>query len=616
MAIRVVGADAHQRERGPDGVQYLRILVRRSVMGHFEHLGGQSDRVRAQQVMLLLGLRVAEQQDRDAAADGSQDQAVVVRIGPGPGVRLPRPEELEGERSAHIAPTGLRRDHRNPGRGQVEQVHSFGRLAKRRDEGGADRSGAYDAGDPADVVKVKMRDRQDRYRLDPEPPQAGIDPVRVWSGIHEDRLVGLGRQDDRVALADVAHDGDGMLGWPARGGQPYRHRARGHTDCGDENHPANRRTARAQYQCGADRDEQSAAGHTARPREGGIGDPGADGGDRHQPPRRPGGHPGQQRGRRRPQWTDEDCGEPEHGRRGNRWRGEKVRRHGDQAHPTGQQHDQRTAGHLRRRRDRERLGRPAGHAAAGEPVAPPGCDKHQRGGGEHREREPGIDGEVRVGQETDDDSNGERRHGRPPPADRQGQQADHAHRGSPNDTRGRPNENHKTDQGRPAAASGQPRPSAAPPGQPDNHGQHDRHVGATDRDQVGQAGGAEARRQVGRDPAGVTDHQAGQQATGLGRQPGTRRLQSGAQPTGDQLSPRWTAKGRRRVARGEHGRGQVATAGRRQRGLDGESLGRQQAAPGPVGTEHNHVGGEVDPGAAHHQLAESGRHEVGRRARS
>jgi hypothetical protein len=64
------------------------------VVRHLEHVGPHHVVVDvAQQGMLLLGLRVASEEHRDATGARADQQTVVVRVRPGPGERAGRADD-------------------------------------------------------------------------------------------------------------------------------------------------------------------------------------------------------------------------------------------------------------------------------------------------------------------------------------------------------------------------------------------------------------------------------------------------------------------------------------------------------------------------------------------
>jgi hypothetical protein len=75
VAIVVARTDTDQRDPRPHEVQELLILIRRAMMGHLEHVGTQQRRIRrGDELLLLLDLRVAREQDAHAVRVRAQDQ--------------------------------------------------------------------------------------------------------------------------------------------------------------------------------------------------------------------------------------------------------------------------------------------------------------------------------------------------------------------------------------------------------------------------------------------------------------------------------------------------------------------------------------------------------------
>jgi hypothetical protein len=75
MAVVVVSPDRDERDGRIDGVEELRFLVSRAVMGHLQDIRAYGRGAEpGEQVLLLLSLRVAGQQHGPAADADAQDE--------------------------------------------------------------------------------------------------------------------------------------------------------------------------------------------------------------------------------------------------------------------------------------------------------------------------------------------------------------------------------------------------------------------------------------------------------------------------------------------------------------------------------------------------------------
>ncbi len=316
-----------------------------------------------------------------------------------------------------------------------------------------------------------------------------------------------------------------------------------------------------------------------RPRDGRAGKPSAGVGDEHQPPRRPGGEPCQRASAIGPERGDDRSADAEDGGGRHRGSGEQVRRHGYETDLSRQRHDHRSARHLRRRRHGQRLGEPWWHAALPEPVPPSWREQHQSSGRQHGEREPGRGRQRRVEQQPSDGGRCQRGGRDPCPPGGQCQQGDQPHGRRPDDARRWPGQDHEPDQGQRGEPGGQPGPGAGPASEQQHRADHDEHVGAADRDEVREAGGAKVLLQRRIEASRVADREPRQQSARFWWQRGGGRLQAVAQRSRRPLCPLWSSDELRRPACLQHGRREVSRARGGEPSPSFDPLGGQQPAP-------------------------------------
>ena len=143
-------------------------------------------------------------------------------------------------------------------------------------------------------------------------------------------------------------------------------------------------------------------------------------------------------------------------------------------------------------------------------------------------------------------------------------------------------------------------PGPGPPHREEHHPEHDRHVGAAHRVEVGHPGGTEVLLQRRVEPAGVTDDQARQQPAGIIGQRLAGPLQPGPQHSGRALRPRGTPVQRGRL-RHRQDRGPQITAARRHQPPAGRGglTGKQRP---PAGVAGQHQGPHGNPHRRHRIL--------------
>jgi hypothetical protein len=212
MPIRVLGADADQRDPGVDGADQCLVLIGRPVVSDLYHVGPKTrDANIAQQRPLLLYLGVTEKQDGDATHPGHQDQAVVVRVAAaardGPGGT----EDGEIQLCLLESPPWTDLQHRHGG--ATSRRPDLGlagrRLAERRYHDGTDPPPTQDAGETVDMVGVEVAQHHQRHLGDAQSVKAGVHRDRVGPGVDDHGSRCTQGQDDRVPLADIAGHRDG-----------------------------------------------------------------------------------------------------------------------------------------------------------------------------------------------------------------------------------------------------------------------------------------------------------------------------------------------------------------------------------------------------------------------
>ncbi len=395
---------------------------------------------------------VAEQEQGQPRRAHEQGDAGVV----GAALRLGRPtrergpQHLPGQRaeaSAFTGGGGDDRDARAPGLAPDER-RLPGRFLERGALDRPDRPAAQHAGQPVHVVRVIVRQQQERYRPYAQRAQAPVHGPRLGAGVHDDGRAVARRERQGVALPHIA------------GREPPAGRRPAGDDPGQGSRPEDRRgdkEERAQraepppsvaavptgvrvpvrvpvgvrvgvpagmpvgvpvggpvevpvgmpagvpeHQAGrayAGRDgrhHQQRARQAVRPAQlrSGKGRSGpCDGGG---PGSGPAGEPGEGVGRGKAERGDDECGEAEHRRGGDRELGEEVAGDGDQAHSGRQHDDHRCADRLGRGRRREGLGEPARHTAPAQGRAPARGERQEGAGGQDGEqesvtaRQPGV----------------------------------------------------------------------------------------------------------------------------------------------------------------------------------------------------------------------------------
>jgi hypothetical protein len=239
MPVRVAGPHADHGDHGINLAEQRFVLVRRAVVSDLEHVSPQHSGIqRRHKVVLLLGLGVAGQQDRDTVAGRTDEQAVVVGIGPGAGQQVARADDVKIQRAARIGPASADLKDRQTARLFADRALATGWLVERPHGDRSDAATMNGTGESADVVGVQVRQHQQRQGADTEPAKARVDRCGLGSGINQNGLVRRRGQDDRVTLTHVTGDQDRAFGRPAGGDQAYGRGADGDREGADEEEPA------------------------------------------------------------------------------------------------------------------------------------------------------------------------------------------------------------------------------------------------------------------------------------------------------------------------------------------------------------------------------------------
>lgn len=456
-----------------------------------------------------------------------------------------------------------------------------------------------------------MGQQDQREIVDPEPAQAAVDGADVGTGVDEHGLTGRGGEDQRIPLTDVA--GHQVRAWR----RPAPHDlADGPAHDDEADHCRQRQQPSAPAPPEQRRQHEKQPGHqqrstgTARPRRHSVRDGGAAVRDGHQPPDRPPRRPDEHVGGPREEGRQQTAEEPEHGRRRDGRRREEVGGQGDQADLSRERGDERCRRQPRGRAHREGIGQEARAAPPAQAPRPRRRQQHDRRRGGHGQRETGVGGEVRVGEQQHGDRGAECRHGASRSPRRQGRKRDRAHRRGPQHAglrTGQHDEAHQREHADQCLHPAVDRPTAQ---RPEDAGENHGDVRPGHRDEMGQAGGPEVLLDAAVQGPGVP-HDQPRQETRLLRwknPPGGRR-EPVPHGLGCPLRPPGTTLRRRRSARREHRRDVVARSRRRDGAADPRPLPREQSRPSVRGREDQHVVVQGDPPAAVVEGADGGLHQ-------
>jgi hypothetical protein len=247
------------------------------------------------------------------------------------------------------------------------------------------------------VVRVQVRHQHQWQGVDAQPVQAPIDGPHVGARVHEHSGPRTGRQYQRVALPDVAGDGDRVLRRPSPHRLPERPAEHDEPD-----HRGERQRAQSWEppETPAPDDEQDGQQHgpaaAGRPPRRRVRHRRGTFGHQHQPADRPAREPDEGVGQRRDGHSD-DCGEQsDDGGRGNGRGSEQVGRQGDQADRAGQAGDDRCGREAGSGAHCERVGEKPRPAALAEPARPARREENDGGGRRHRQCEAGVAGQPGI----------------------------------------------------------------------------------------------------------------------------------------------------------------------------------------------------------------------------
>ena len=306
----------------------------------------------------------------------------------------------------------------------------------------------------------------------------------------------------------------------------------------------------------------------------------------------------------------------QHGGRRDQGRGEQVRQHPDHADRTLQQHHHRAAHRLCRHRDRDRGAQPvqAVGQVAGEPPAPRAGEEQQPQRRQGREGEAERSREPRVDHQQRHHGTGQRRDAGPPTRGAQPHQPDHPHDGGPEHAGLGPGEDHEGGQ-QDTRHHRSPTPAdAQDAAQPDARREDHRHVAARHRRQVGHARRQHRLGQRRRRPAGVADHQRGQEPPGVGRERGDR-VREGRHGRARPLPPPTRRRAAGWVAPGvEDGDDVVTAVGDVEPPAGAHGLVPAHGLPGGVAEdEHRGACPALLPATGHRAHVQPDQHHLGRR---
>ena len=290
---------------------------------------------------------------------------------------------------------------------------------------------------------------------------------------------------------------------------------------------------------------------------------------------------------------------------GDRGRREQVGDHGHRADQPAQPGHDRSGDEEGRGGHGERLGGEPRHPARGQPRRPPRRQEHERGGGRHRQREPGVDGERGIGEQQHQHGGGERGQRGARAARPERHQRDRSHHGRPHHAGRGPGENHEAHQDRARHRRRQPRIGPEPTEAREHGTGQDRQIRPGHREQMGEPGGAEVVVDLLGEGAGVADGQTGQQPGLGGRERARGGPQARAQPTGGGLPPGRSVDVARCSPHPQHRDREVAALGWGEQTLGRDALTGQQPLPALGGREQQHPAPGVPAprtGGGGHQL--------------
>jgi hypothetical protein len=166
VTVPVAHPRRHERDPRVHRIEEGQILVRRTVVGHLEHVGPQrAPAVSVQHGPLFLALGVTGKQDGYAAHPRPKDERVVVGVRPGPAQGVRGTERQDLDVAVAVRPAARDEPHRHGcvGGRRKKGAAAGGWLGEFRSDHGSYPPAAEDARHPVDVIGVQMADHQHRY---------------------------------------------------------------------------------------------------------------------------------------------------------------------------------------------------------------------------------------------------------------------------------------------------------------------------------------------------------------------------------------------------------------------------------------------------------------------
>jgi hypothetical protein len=453
------------------------------VVRHLEHVGPQVDPA-GDDARLGRAAQVAGEQDTDPALGHPDDQRQVVGRHGGRGGLRWRGEHLD-RRRPHRPPVARDEDDplgtRAPRRGLQAAGPVLGRREGARGHH-ADLPAGQRPGQAPGVVGVEVGEQHQGQGVDAEPVQAAVDRADVGTRVDQHALTRRGRHDQRIALADVARDEDGLLGRPAAGDLPQgpaqHHDADQGRECqrpcagGAPQQPAGHQEKHGQ---------QQRAARAGRPAGGAVGQRRGPLRHDHQPAHRPARQPHQRVAQRGQHRRRERGQQAEHGGRRDGGCGQQVGRQRHRAHQPGEPGHEWCGGQAGGRGDRHRVGQRQRPAAAPQTTGPARRQQHDRPGGGDGECEAGVARETGVDEQQHDHGRTQGRQRRAGPTGGQRQQRHRPHGRRPHHAGTGPGEHHEADQRHHRDQRLDPPVDRPAPQRRQDPGDHDRHVGPGQR---------------------------------------------------------------------------------------------------------------------------------------
>jgi hypothetical protein len=315
VSVVVVSPHADHRDVSVDGGEKAGVEVGRTVVRNFEHVGSKVG-AGCHQRLLGVDLGVTGQHDALAVDRGPQDQRRVVRVGSSVVERDARGQDVE----VYPADVESLTDRRcadsqaAPLQRRLHEVDAGRGFGQRAGQNRVDATAGKDAGDAADMVEVIMREDQQWDVSDAEVVQAAVDGHGIRTGVDFDRRVRRGGKQEGVALSDIAGHEHPVRRRPAGCDRPNRDQDDDRGNCGRRQAAPRPGPRRGRQYTDEEHEKRQAAGQAAGPGQGRAVQGAEEVRHPHQPATRPACQPGQQLGRRQPQWCHDGRREAEDGR--------------------------------------------------------------------------------------------------------------------------------------------------------------------------------------------------------------------------------------------------------------------------------------------------------------